>query len=244
MFITAISLYRDTYNFIIQKMNSIIIIAFLSSIISTIINYGIILNIYTISNLYTHYNTNNIFELINIIPLEQKIILIKISILKTISYLISNTSFIGLLIIFISIISNHNRINIVLSIKKMFSIFLHLFSLLFILSVIIQLGFIFFILPGIIGLILLSLSPIILIIERKTIIDSMYSSILLTKEKIYILAPAIIIWILGKLTISMLLITIFYIFPEFISFLLQNTINNCIFSILIVYLYRFYMLTR
>ncbi|CAL4321794.1 UPF0259 membrane protein YciC [Buchnera aphidicola (Eriosoma grossulariae)] len=244
MFITAISLYRDTCNFLIKNIQPILLIIFFSAFISTIIDHIITPNICSISKIYMNYDTDNLFEIIKNMTIAQKKILFKISIFRNIAYLIGNTFLFGSLILFIQITSQQKKIKIKQSIKQLTPLFPSLFSLLLILSIIIQIGFVCFILPGIIGSIILALSPIVLIIEKQKIINSIFISINLIKDKIYTISPAIIIWMVSKILISMMIIVLFSNFPTSLSFLLHNIFNNFISSILIIYLYRFYMLTH
>ncbi|XRX42405.1 MAG: YciC family protein [Buchnera aphidicola (Eriosoma harunire)] len=242
MSITTKMLYSETYNFIKQQINSIIIIIFISSCITSIIDNIFSPNIYEIYNL--HYNhIDNIFTIFNLTTIEQKIIIFKLLCFKIISNLLNYTLLFSILISYITIISKYHSLDIKSICKKVISIFPYLLILTLLISIIIQLGFMLFILPGIIGTILLSLSPIILVIEKKTILHSIYDSINYTKNNISSLLPAVILWMSNKF-ITYIFIKLLYILPIMYITGLHIFINNFIISIVIIYLYRFYIITK
>ena len=116
-----------------------------------------------------------------------------------------------------------------------------LFILNCITNIIIQIGFIFFIFPGIFLSILLALSPIILSFQKHTLIESIRSSVSISWKYINIIGTAVLFWMSIKFFLTKFLLNIHLINKDFI-FLILNINTNIFFSILIIYLFRFYML--
>ncbi|XBC44608.1 MAG: YciC family protein [Buchnera aphidicola (Schlechtendalia peitan)] len=244
MHITVNLLYRDTINFFKQKKLVIfIIIVIASSITITLdnifdVNINVLKIFYELKN-NTHYS---IFDLIKTLtPHQQKQLLLS-SIIKVFSSLIGTTVLIGLLTIFIKSMSFDKK-DFISELKQYnLHIFINLFILMFVITTIIQLGLVLLVIPGIIAFVLLALSPIILILDHKNIIQSIISSIQITLQNFTIICPAIIQWLLSKFVI-LIFISDIKIFSESILLFFVNIVTNLISSILIIYLFRFYMLS-
>ncbi|XBC43554.1 MAG: YciC family protein [Buchnera aphidicola (Meitanaphis flavogallis)] len=243
MYITANSLYRDTVNFFKTQWLTIFVIIFVSSIITAILD-----NFFApTSNILMFFHESkkdqyySLFEFIQTLtPYQQKQLLL-FSIIKLISSLIGNTVLIGILITFMQYISFKNE-NLFLQLKPTnLFLFLNLFALILVNTVIIQIGLISLVLPGIILVILLSLSPIVLIVNNTTIIQSIASSIKITLCHAKIVFPAVILWLFLKFIVLVVLSDI-KVIPEFMLLLSLNIIINFISSILVIYLFRFHML--
>lgn len=243
MIITTNLLYRDTINFLKLKWFSVLNFVFLSSFLTIIIDsiftpHIDFLSVFYSSKLQEHYS---LFDFINTLTFRQKKILLIASISRALSLLIGNTFLLGNLIVFIKTISKKNNKDTSI-LNNMFKVpFNRVFLLLIIITLVTQLGLILFIIPGIFLLILLSISPIILLVEKKTIIDSLYSSINTVINYYKIIVPAVISWLFLKCVI-LFIFSYIQIFPEYIKFFLLNFCMNVISSILIIYLFRFHML--
>ncbi|QCI23284.1 hypothetical protein D9V73_01305 [Buchnera aphidicola (Melaphis rhois)] len=244
MYITTHLLCRDTIKFLKVKWLTIFVIALFSSSITIMIDNIFVSN----SNILTFFyesKMNQYYSLFDFVkaltPYQQKRLLL-FSIMKLFSSLIGSTVLIGILTIFIKTIA-FKKNSFLLELKKNnVFLFLNLFLLIFIITIIIQLGLMLLIIPGMMFCILLSLSPIILMTNNTTIIQSIISSTQITLYNFKIITPAIILWLLSKLVILILLSNIKIISGCILSLLL-NTMTNIISSILIIYLFRFYMLS-
>ncbi|XBC38418.1 MAG: YciC family protein [Buchnera aphidicola (Floraphis choui)] len=245
MHITTNSLYCDTISFFKKKWLIILIITFFSSSITSILDniFALHLNILTIFYEFKTNHYHSLFDFIQTLTPDQQRQLLLFSIIKLCSSLIGNTFLISILTIFIQFTSLKKE-NFFLELKRTNPyLFMSVFLLILINTIVIQLGLVLLIVPGIIFFILLSLSPIILIINNTTITKSIIDSIQITLNNFKVVSPAIIIWIFLKLIILMLLSDI-NIISESISFFLLSIIINLISSILIIYLFRFHMLSR
>ncbi|UAJ65858.1 YciC family protein [Candidatus Schneideria nysicola] len=243
-------LYRDVINFFYNQLSTILLIVCFSTLINIILEY--IFTLYQENPLTTILNnidlkkTTTLFSVINSIqqlPIEQQRIIFKTSILTTFSYLISNVILISSLLIMIRQFSNYNPISafqaLILSIPKLSN----LFVLIFFTTLIIQIGFLLAILPGIILTITFCLAPIILINDNIGIVQSMYISVKIALANIRLITPAILIWFILKVIILISIkITILLSLPSLYKSFIFIGINNIILSLLLIYLYRLYIL--
>ncbi|BBI01227.1 hypothetical protein BUCNMO_215 [Buchnera aphidicola (Nipponaphis monzeni)] len=243
MSIVGNSLYHDTFHFFYKKLKFIFLISLCTACITSYIDYLIIpdiSNIYHIcTNKYLH--SHSFVGLIKEMNQQQQKILFKYSIIRSVSSLIGNALLAYSTITFVHIICTNKSFDYFLLAQDCISIFPNLFLLILLITCIIQLGFMLLIIPGILFCILCALSPIILITEKKNILQSLQNSIIITTNAIKMLISPIIIWLFFKF-ILLIIHSIFTFIPENILMLTLNVIINLITSILIIYLCRFYML--
>ncbi|XBC40987.1 MAG: YciC family protein [Buchnera aphidicola (Nurudea yanoniella)] len=243
MHITENLLYRDTINFLKIKWLAVFIISLLSSSITIILEHIFLPNANILTLLYESKINQNIplFEFLKTLTFDQQRKLLFFLIQKLCSSLAGSAFLIGTLTIFIQSISLKKE-NFFLKLKNVhFFLYVNLFLLMFIITAIVQIGLIFLVIPGIICFIFLSLSPIILIIKNTNIIESIFSSIKIAFNNFKIIFPAVMLWFFSKLII-LITFSNLKIIPELILLFLLNTILNLISSILVIYLFRLYML--
>lgn len=244
MYITSHQLYRDTGNFFRNKFTQIISISLLTSVITIIINNLISPNIDQIHLLNQNKNHFiSVFNFMNDISNDQKLLLLRILASNIVSILIGNTILLLGILCLIYIASSVSNLNIFQVIKLIFIMFPKMFTQTFIITILIQFGFLLLIIPGILLSILLSLSPLILFKEQINIINSIKKSMKLAWKNITYITPIIIFWTFSRLFLILLFSKI-NIFPNIITILLLNTLSNILSSLLVIYLYRLYMLVK
>lgn len=243
MLITANELCRDTHYFFSKHIGSILFISIFVTFVSILINMFIKPNMHIISIMENNkfIDANSLLELINNMNLEEKYELLKYSIFKIVELLISKTLLLGSIITLILTVSDSKKVSIIYSIYSFFASLPSFFILNCMTTFLAQLGFIILIIPGILLTILLSLSPIIFSFQKNGFLDSIRLSIQISWKYIKIIAPSVLLWIFSKFTLTTIL-SHFCLINKNITFLILNISMNILFSILIIYLFRFYII--
>jgi len=243
MLITASQLYNDTYYFFYKQIKPIFFIAISVTFINIILDIFIKpdINIASIIENNQFTNSSSLLELISNMNLEEKYELLKYLFLKMLALLVIKTIFLGSIINLISTVSENVKKSIISWVYSLILFLPSLFVLNFMTTFIIQIGFMFLIIPGILLSIILSLSPIIFSFKKHSLIDSIRLSMFISWKNIKIIGPGILFWIFGKLFLTILFSHIDFINKN-ILYVLLNISINILFSILIIYLFRFYMI--
>ncbi|CAL4042972.1 YciC family protein [Buchnera aphidicola] len=245
MFITRNLLYRDTRYFLCNNIAYIVLIVCFTTFFTMFLDTLITPDIKKISFLYevTPKNFSLLLDIIKNMNIEQKNILLQSCISKIFSSLINNTLLVGSTISLITILSSGKKITLSLFFSILKKLFNNLLILTFILILILKISFICFIIPGILISTLLSLSPIILCMERSSILKSMLSSIYIVRKRFKIIFPSVSLCLFLKFLC--LSIPFFYDLSHIhMIFLFFFFTQNLITLALIIYLSRFYMLFR
>lgn len=245
MFITKNMLYRDTRYFIYNNISYIILISFFITFFLILLNLLITPDIKKISFLYeeTAITLSELLDYINNMSVEQKAILLKLSLSKLLSSIIGNTILFSSVISLINIVSSGKNITFSLFFSVLKTSFNNLLILIFVLIILIKLSFICFFIPGILFSSFLSLSPIILSIEKNSIFKSILSSVYIVYKRFKIIFPSLLLWLLLKFLC--LWVSLFFNISYLnITYLFLFFIQNLIFSFFIIHLFRFYMLFR
>ncbi|WP_409307825.1 YciC family protein [Pectobacterium sp. B1J-3] len=247
--ITANTLYRDTMNFTRNQFLSILLMALLTAFITVIMNHAMspsreALQILqsTSSDLSSSVELG-MAELIQQMTHEQKIVLLKALSADTFSALAGNTLLTGGILMLIQMVSAGNRTSALRAIGASAPFLPRLFLLVLLCTLLIQLGMLFLVIPGILLAIALSLSPIIAVTEKCGVFSAIKASSTLAYNNFKTTAPAVILWILAKIAI-LLLVTKLPMFSPTVSAVILNGMSNLVSAILMIYLFRLYMLLR
>ncbi|WMY97234.1 MAG: YciC family protein [Arsenophonus sp.] len=236
---------NDCINFFKNQKNDIFIFSFITSCISVFFYHFSISNYdfeKMIEILHAAKNINSLLLWINELPKEEKNFLLKISLLSLISIFINMILLFSLIINYLFTLHKNKKIFIFsIFIKSLYQ--LPKMIILFIICIIlIYLGLILFIIPGIFFTIILSFSPIILL-EKKNIIpiNAIIQSFKISLNNWKNIFPIITIWFLIQLLINLILIKL-NLFPHIIHNLISSIINNLLHSFLLIYYFRIYTL--
>ncbi|BGI51421.1 MAG: YciC family protein [Buchnera aphidicola (Ceratovacuna japonica)] len=243
MFIKETNLFIETFNFIKKNIINFFLLSIFCSFLLVLSDFYIIPIIQKVyfSIVIQDESINSLINMFNFITFYNKKIFSQFSFLKNIIYITIITFIIESVIIISNLKIFKNNKNLYELCKDFFYVFPNLFFLIFLINFVIQIGIVLLIFPTIIFSIFISLSPIILVIEKKGILLSIKKSFLICFSKYKELSTPIILWLLSKF-ILLVISSIFKFSPENLFSFLYNSISNFFLCVLIVYLFKFYLL--
>ena len=244
MSITASSLYRDTGNFLRHQLVTIVLMALLTSFITVIVGHALTPGEDQLSLLsQTDSSASSLFEIVQNMSPDQQRILLRASAAGTFAALIGNTLLLGGMLCLLPMVSSGQRVSALRAIGASAPLLPKLLVQTFLITLLVQLGFMVLMVPGVILAILLSLAPVMLASGKMGIFSAMRASMRLAWKNIKVIAPAIILWLLAKIAL-MFFFSSLTVLPANIASVVLNALGNLVSAILIIYLYRLYMLLR
>ncbi|AJJ62716.1 YciC family protein [Yersinia aldovae] len=248
--ITANTLYRDSFNFLRNQMPAILLLALLTAFITVMLNQAFIPDTEQLSTLSTTENdltssgsNMSISEIVSQMTPEQQMVLLKASAVATFSALVGNVLLVGGLLTLISMVSTGRRISALQAIGLSLPILPRLLLLMFIGTLLVQLGLTMFIVPGVVLAVALSLSPVIVTTEKIGVFAAIKVSMKLAFANVRLIVPAMMLWIAAKL-ILLYLDSHLTILPTTIATVVLSALSNLVSALLLVYLFRLYMFLR
>lgn len=238
MSLTAQNLYRDSANFFRHQFKPLLLIALVSAFVTVVLSQLFMPPASQIVDLLQgDGSSRSLFELVQSMSPDQQRVLLHTSAVATFSALIGNALLLGGVLRLLQSISVGKQVSALNAIGASANVWPRLLIQTFLITLIVQLGFLALVVPGIILLALLSLSPVLLLQEDRGLLKTMKQSVRISWTNLRLIAPAVGAWLVVKMAMNMLGGSLGFM-PLTILSLAVNTLSNLASALLLVYLYR------
>lgn len=247
--ITASTLYRDSFNFLRNQLGSILLMSLLTAFITVILNHTFTPNTDQLSLLTSGSDSlsntagMSLQEIIQQMTPEQQMVLLKVSAAATFSALVGNVLLVGGMLTLIQQVSAGARTSALRAIGASTPTLPRVLLLMFLCTLVVQLGLTLFVVPGLIIAVAVSLAPIIVSTEKLGIFKSIKFSAKLAFANTRVIVPAIMLWLAAKMLVLLAVSHLKFLGPE-VATIVLSAVSNLISAYLLIYLFRLYSKLR
>ncbi|MDR0218702.1 MAG: envelope biogenesis factor ElyC [Enterobacteriaceae bacterium] len=243
--ITAQTLYRDSLNFFKHQLLNIVMLSVLAALLTTLLRHFLMPDgeqlklLSDIQNIFRETGSEGIKNFSENLTLEQQSMLLgaaRTTFGILLVEILGKSLLTASVLILISAISSGHQVNALQAGKLAFAQLPKMLLLIFIYTLLVQLGYALMVIPGVLFSFAFAFAPIILLTNRLGIVASMRASWKLAFDNFRLLIVAILLWHAIELILALSL-------PK-LPYIALTTLNNLLSSMLLIYLFRLYMLTR
>ncbi|MDE9452890.1 envelope biogenesis factor ElyC [Xenorhabdus bovienii] len=240
--ITANILYRDSFNFFKNQLLNIFILSVLAALVAALLEHLLMPDgeqlklLVEIQNAFKESGNTGVKNFVAQLTPEEQLMFLRTAFGILFSNIFGSTLLTANVLLLINAISNGHQTNALHASRSSIGSLPKMFLLMFICTLLIQLGYALMFIPGILLSIAFAFAPVFLLEKGRGVFSSMQESWKLAFANLRLLAPAILLWFAIKLIIALG----FARMPDIVL----SILNNLLSSILLIYLFRLYMLTK
>ncbi|OTA15155.1 membrane protein [Xenorhabdus vietnamensis] len=240
--ITANTLYRDSINFLKNQLLSIVTLSALAALVTTLLGHLLMPNgeqlklLEEIQNIVRESGNTGIQHFVAKLTPDEQLILIRTMFGILFTGIFGNTLLTASMLVLINAVSNGQKTNAIHASILSMTLLPKMFLLILICNLLVQIGYALMLLPGILFSIAFALAPIFLFEKGKNVFSSMQNSWRLAFGNLRLLIPAVLLWLATKLILALVAAKM----PN----ILLSVLDNLLSSLLLIYLFRLYMLIK
>ncbi|MBI6550640.1 YciC family protein [Xenorhabdus lircayensis] len=240
--ITANTLYRDSINFLKSQMLNIVILSVLAALVTTLLEHFLMPNgeqlklLIEIQNAFKESGNAGIKDFVAQLTPDEQFMFLRTAFGILFTNIFGNTLLTASVLVLINAVSNGRQTNAIHAGTLSIALLPKMFLLMFICTLLVQIGYALMFLPGVLFSIAFALAPIFLFEKGKNVFAAMQESWKLAFNNMRLLIPAMLLWIAVKLILVLVLVKM----PD----MLLSMLNNLLSALLLIYLFRLYMLVK